>query len=130
MDARRRMVAALGVCGLTLPLPTMAQGAKVSRVGWLSLGNPNTPSPYLDAFRQGLTERGYVEGTNVVVEARMADGSRERADQMVADLVRLKVDVIVTQGSAVFSAYRQAGSTPVVMGYSGDPVEAGFVETL
>jgi putative ABC transport system substrate-binding protein len=84
----------------------------------------------LGAFKQGLRERGYVEGRNVVVEARFADGSGERADRMVDELVQSKVDVIVTQGGAVRSAYRNAGTTPVVMGYSGDPVEAKFVDSL
>lgn len=64
------------------------------------------------------------------MDARHADGSRERADQMVAALVQLNVDVIVTQGGAVLSAIRLAGTTPVVMGYSGDAVEAKFVESL
>jgi len=108
----------------------MAQSARVYRVGWISLGKSDTPSPYLDAFRQGLRKRGYVEGRNVVVEVRLSDGSRERADEMVAALVQSKVDVIVTQGGAVWSAYSRAGATPVVMGYSGDPVEAKFVESL
>jgi len=121
---------ALGACGFAASLGAIAQSTRVYRVGWISLGSPNTPSPYLDAFRQGLKERGYVEGRNVVVEARLADGSAERADQMVTELVQLKVDVIVTQGSAVRSAFRQAGATPVVMGYSGDPVAAGFVDAL
>lgn len=100
------------------------------RVGWISLGKSDASSPYLDAFRQGLKERGYVEGRNVVIDVRLADGSRERADRMVAALVQSKIDVIVTQGGAAWSAYRYAGSTPVVMGYSGDPVEAKFVESL
>ena len=108
----------------------VAQSTRVYRVGWISLGSADTPSPYLGAFKQGLKERGYVEGRNVVVEARFADGSGERADQMVVALVQSKVDVIVTQGGAVRSAYRHAGTTPVVMGYSGDPVEAKFVDTL
>jgi putative ABC transport system substrate-binding protein len=130
MKRRRQILAALGVCGLVAPFVVIAQSTRVYRVGWISLGNSDAPSPFLNAFRQGLQERGYVEGKNVVVDARLADGSRERADQMVAELVQSKVDVIVTQGGAVRSAYRRAGATPVVMGYSGDPVEAKFVETL
>jgi len=130
MEPRRQVVVALGVFGLIAPLVAFAQSTRVYRVGWISLGSPDTPSPYLDAFRQGLKEHGYVEGRNIVVEARLAHGSAERADQMVTELVQLKVDVIVTQGSAVRSAYRFAGATPVVMGYSGDPVQARFVEAL
>ena len=113
------------------PLETIAQNpSKVYRIGWISLGKSGAPSPFLDAFRQGLKERGYSEGRNVVIEARSADGSRERADQMVIALVESKVDVIVTQGGAAWSAYRYGGTTPVVIGYSGDPVEAKFVESL
>jgi putative ABC transport system substrate-binding protein len=130
MQPRRLILAALGVCALMVSLDAVAQGSRVYRVGWISLANADTPSPFLDAFKQGLKERGYVEGRNVVIEARLADGSRERADQMVAALVQSKVDVIVTQGGAVRSALRHAGTTPVVMGYSGDPVEARFVDSL
>jgi len=104
--------------------------SRAHRVGWISLARADAPSPFLDAFRQGLRERGYVEGKDFVLDVRLADGSRERADQMVAEMVRSKVAVIVTQGGAVRSAYRHAGATPVVMGYSGDPVEARFVDSL
>ena len=120
----------LGAGALAAPLATVAQAPRVHRVGWVTLAKPGGPSPFLEAFRQGLKERGYVDGRDVVVEARYAHGSRERADAMVAELVQERVDVIVAQGAAVYSAYRRAGATPVVMGYSGDPVEAKFVETL
>ena len=120
----------LGAGALAAPLATVAQAPRVHRVGWVTLAKPGGPSPFLEAFRQGLKERGYVDGRDVVVEARYADGSRERADAMVAELVQERVDVIVAQGAAVYSAYRRAGATPVVMGFSGDPVEAKFVETL
>ena len=130
MNSRRQILAALGTWLLIAPLAGIAQTTRVYRIGWISLGNSDAPSPFLDAFRQGLKERGYIEGRNVIVEARLANGSRERADQMVAALVQSKVDVIVTQGGAAWSAYRHAGTTPVVMGYSGDPVEAKFVKSL
>lgn len=131
MNGRRKaIVAAVGASVFHVPLVGIAQKTRVFRVGWISLGSPTVPSPFLSAFRQGLRERGYVEGRNVVIEARLAEGSRERADQMVTELVRSEVDVIVTQGAALRSAIRHAGTTPVVMGYSGDPVAAGFVDSL
>jgi putative ABC transport system substrate-binding protein len=102
----------------------------VYRIGWISLAKPDAPSPFLEAFRRGLRERGYVEGKDVVVEVRLSDGSLERANRMVEALVRSKADILVTQGAAAWSAYRHAGTVPVVMGYSGDPVEAKFVESL
>ncbi len=130
MSSRRQVLGTLGTLLLVAPLAGIAQSTKVYRIGWLSLGKSAVPSPFFDAFRQGLKERGYIEGRNVEVEARLADGSRERADQMVAALVQSKVDVIVTQGGAAWSAFRHAGTTPVVIGYSGDPVEAKFVNSL
>lgn len=94
------------------------------------MSKPGAPSQALGSFRRGLREAGYIEGRNIVVEAHFADGSSDRADQMVIELVKSKADIIVAQGSAAWSAYRHAGTTPVVMGYSGDPVEARFVESL
>ena len=130
MTSRRRAVVALGACALGAPFVGMAQAPRVYRIGWISLAKPGPASPFLEAFRQGLKERGYVEGRNIVIDARLADGSRERADAMVTELVQAKADVIVAQGAAVYSAYRHAGAIPVVMGFSGDPVEAKFVDSL
>jgi putative ABC transport system substrate-binding protein len=130
MLTRRQFAASLVAMPLLASGSVSAQATRVYRIGWISLGRADVPSPFLDAFRQGLKDRGYIEGKNVMVEARLADGSRERADQMVAELVRSKVDVIVTQGGAAWSAYQIAKATPVVIGYSGDPVEAKFVQSL
>jgi len=129
-NRRRQILAILGACGLIAPLAAFSQNTRMYRIGWISLAKSDAPSPFLDAFRQGIRERGYVEGKNVVIDARFADGSRERADRMVMAMVRSKVDVIVTQGGAAWSAFRHAGPTPVVIGYSGDPVEAKFVQSL
>ncbi len=130
MKSRRQILAFFGAGVLIAPFAGLAQGTKVYRVGWISLAAPDVPSPFLIAFREGMKERGYVEGKNVALEVRLADGSHERADQMVAELARSKVDVIVSQGAAAWSAFRHAGTTPVVIGYSGDPVEAKFVKSL
>ena len=130
MNAHRRALAASAALAILAPRAALAQAPRVYRIGWISLGNSESPSPFLEAFRQGLRDRGYVEGRNVVIDVGQADGSRDRADQMVATMVRERADVIVTQGGAMWSAYRQARATPVVMGYSGDPVEAKFVESL
>lgn len=130
MNTRRQMLLAFGAGVLIAPLGGIAQSPRVYRVGWISLAKSDAPSPFLDAFQQGLEERGYIAGKNIVIDARLADGSRDRADEMVAALVRSRVDVIVTQGSAAWSAHRHAGATPVVIGYSGDPLEARFVKSL
>jgi putative ABC transport system substrate-binding protein len=129
MNTRRKLIFALTAAAL-LPRGAAAQPAKVFRVGWISMAKPGAPSLFFDAFRQGLREFGYIDGRNLILDARWADGSRERADQMVVELAQWKADVIVTQGGATLSAIRHAGTIPVVMGYSGDPVEAKFVASF
>src|SRR5882672_8967509 len=90
---------ALGL--LTAPLPATAQQpTKVYRIGRLSAGPPSEPSPGLEAFRQGLRDLGYVEGQNLVIEDRHAEGNPERLRDLAAELVRLKVDVIVAGGGS------------------------------
>ncbi len=116
------------------PLPAEAQQAgKVHRIGFLRFfpGPPTTPIHI--AFRQGLRELGYVEGQNVVIEHRWAKGKRERLPDLAAELVGLKVDVIVTtpSPSAIRAAQRATRTIPIVMaGANVDPVEAGFVVSL
>ena len=129
MNKRRKLIFALAV-GALLPAFAAAQPARAFRVGWISMAKPGIPSANFDAFRQGLREFGYVEGRNLILDARWADGSRERADQMVMELAQSKADVIVTQGGATRSAYHHAGTIPVVMGFSGDPVEAKFIASF
>jgi putative ABC transport system substrate-binding protein len=108
--------------------PAEAQkSAKVARIGFLT--PESRTSGRFEAFRQGLRDLGYVEGKNIVVEHRGSeDGSRQV--ELATELVREKVDVIVTQGRATFSAKDAAGSVPIVFGISGDPVEAGLVSSL
>ncbi|HEY7322879.1 MAG TPA: ABC transporter substrate-binding protein [Candidatus Binatia bacterium] len=105
------------------------QQAKIPRIGYPVTG---TGSPERrDAFRQGLRELGYVEGKNIVIEFRSADGKLERLPAIAADLVHLKVDVIVSAGSTVTRAAKQATATiPIVMTQDNDPVGDGFVASL
>jgi ABC-type uncharacterized transport system substrate-binding protein len=129
MIGRREWLAALGVGTLGVPVPLFAQQPAPSRVGWISLDRADG-SPFFEPFRAGLRDLGRVEGRDLSIETRWAEGSRERLDLMAAELVKSKPHVIVTQGAAVH-AVRKAGATmPIVFGFSGDPVEAGFVETL
>jgi len=116
---------------LSAPLATQAQPKKVARVGWISIGSPSTASStFLDALREGMRELGYVEGQNLVIEARWAEGTADRSDALVGELVRLKVDVMVAQGPTIYAAHKAARTTPVVFGFSGDPIEAGFVASF
>ena len=105
------------------------QAAKVPRIGLLRIGSP--PNPFLEAFRQGLKELGYIEGKNITIEYRWAEGKEDRLPDLAADLVRLKVDVIAVGGSTAILAVMKATRTiPVVMGAASDPVGSGFVASL
>jgi len=104
-----------------------AQPAKVYRIAYIAAASG--PSPFYEAFRQGLADLGYVEGQNIVVEYRSSE-NRERLPALVSEVVQLKVDAIVTQGPAARSIGTATGNIPVVFGFSGDPVEAGFVASL
>jgi len=107
------------------------QATKIPRIGFLSSLSPATVSARMDAFRQGLRELGYVEGKNMVIEYRWAEGTIDRLPDLAAELVRLKVDVIVTGGPAVNPSAKNATSTiPIVMSFDNDPVGNGYAASL
>jgi putative ABC transport system substrate-binding protein len=118
---------------LIVPLAADAQPVgKVSRIGLLTSG-PASPASTLalEAFRAGLRDLGYVEGQNIVLEQRRAEGSEARARELAAELVQLPVDVLVTGGPPAIRAAQQATRTiPIVMAGSGDPVAAGWIASL
>jgi putative ABC transport system substrate-binding protein len=118
---------------LVVPLATAAQQATtVYRIGRLSPGPPlPEPDRREAAFRQGLRDLGYVEGHNLVLVYRYAEGNADRLHEMAAELVRLKADVLVAEGLAATRAAQHATHTlPIVMTGTPDPVEAGFVASL
>jgi putative ABC transport system substrate-binding protein len=126
-----RIILALGL--LVAPLAGDAQPAThVYRIGRLSSGNPPAgPDPSMEAFRQGLRDLGYVEGRNLILESRYAEGSEERLRELAVELVRLSVEVIVAPGTAAIRAAQHATRTiPIVMAGSYDPVVEGFVTSL
>ena len=127
MNNRRKLIIALGANALTAPFGSFAQQqGKVWRVGFLSPTSANT-----NAFLKRMLELGYVEGKNLVIEWRFADGKLERLPGLAAELVQLKVDVIVVQSSPAISAAQKATTAiPIVMTSSGDPVRSGFVKSL
>ncbi len=107
------------------------QPKKVPRIGFLTATSPSAVSARTEAFRQGLRELGYVEGKNIVIELRSAEGKLDRVSELAAELVRLNVDVIVTAGSASTRPAKEATVTiPIVMGFDNDPVGSGFVASL
>ncbi len=130
MNNRRKLVIAFGA-GALLPRWAAAQTSKVWRIGWISNDRGSSNAPMFAAFREGLRDLGYVEGRNLVIDARWGEGSNERLEQLAVELVNSKPDVIVTQGGPATHPVIRAGATmPVVFGYSGDPVEAGVVSSL
>ena len=124
-------IVAFGVLA-TPPLASEAQQpAKVVRIGYLSPLSASADAAQSAAFRQGLHDLGYVEDRNVVIEARYADGRFDRLPELAAELVRLRVDVIVGAPTPAVRAAQQATRTiPIVMAFSGDPVGEGFVTGL
>ena len=117
---------------LTAALPSLAQQAgKIPRIGYLTGATPDGQAARIEAFRQGLRELGYVEGKNIVIEYRYAEGKLDRLPALAAELVRLKVDVIVTGGGVITRATKEATVTiPIVMTNDSDPVADGFVASL
>src|SRR5262245_41461737 len=109
------------------------QPKKVARIGYLSSFEPATESTRSELFRKTLRERGYIEGQNIAVEYRYAEGKRDRYPELVAELVRLKVDIILVSGGVgpVLAAKNATKTIPIVMAaLPADPVEAGLVESL
>jgi putative ABC transport system substrate-binding protein len=106
------------------------QPKKIARVGWLTIGSQSMIPERYDAFRQGLRDLGYIEGQNIVIERTNAGGKLDRLADAAAELVHLKVDVIVTTGTTAVFAAKQATSTiPIVM-TTGDPLATGIITSL
>src|SRR5438105_3870550 len=107
------------------------QPKKVHRIGFLSAASRSAIATRTEAFRQGLRELGYVEGKNIVIEWRSAEGKLDRLSELAAELVRLKVDVIVTGGPLPTRAAKEATVTlPIIMAFNNDPVGLGFIRSL
>jgi putative ABC transport system substrate-binding protein len=128
----RRLMLATLASALVTPLVVVAQTPRsIYRIGVLEVVQVAANAANLGAFRQGLRELGYVEGQNVVIEYRSADGRAERFPDLANELVRLQVDVIVTRGTpAVMAAKAATARIPIVMASSGDPLGTGIVTSL
>ena len=129
-----RKICCLALAALLSALCSFAeaqQAKKVHRIGFLGATSPSAISARLDAFRQGLRELGYVEGKNILIEYRYAEGKLDRLPALAAELVGLKVDVIVLAGPASIRPAKEATNTiPIVMANDADPVGSGVVASL
>ncbi|MGA7331099.1 MAG: ABC transporter substrate-binding protein [Pseudolabrys sp.] len=129
---RRNFIRLLGGAAVAWPLAARAQQVgKTPQIGYLGVSSPSLEPHYVEAFRQKLRELGHVEGKNIAIEYRWAEGQDDRLPNLASELVRLKPDVIVTTGTPGAVAAMQATKTiPIVMASSADPVGSGLVASL
>jgi putative ABC transport system substrate-binding protein len=130
LGSRRAFLATMSF-SLLATLAAEAQARKMWRIGYLDQGSADGNKPYVEAFQQGLRDLGWVEGKNIAIEARFAEGKADRLPALAAELVRLKVDLIATSSTPAALAAKQATTTiPIVIGFAADPVGSGIVRSL
>jgi putative tryptophan/tyrosine transport system substrate-binding protein len=130
MTTRREIIIALAAAAITPPLTAFGQQppVKIARVGWLSY--LSAPDPGLALLREGLEGLGYVEGKSYVIVARFANDDFNQLPRLVEELAAERVDVIVSRGPSAFFTKSVRSRIPVVFAFSGDPIEAGFADSL
>jgi putative ABC transport system substrate-binding protein len=129
MDRRAFLIFAASVTGLP-QIATAQNSPRTIKIGWLTAQQEASLTPYLAAMRQGFTELGYVEGQNLLIDYRFGDDQLERVPGLAADLVKSGVQLIVAQGAAVSELAKLSLPIPIVYIFSGDPVAAGFADSL
>jgi len=129
---RRNLLIALGLAPLAAPLAALAQQkGKIWRIGFLSSASASSYAHRVEALRAGLRDLGYVEGRNIAIEFRWAEGNYERLAEFAMELVRLKVDIILTHGTPGAQAAKKATTTiPIIVSAVSDPVATGLVASL
>jgi len=129
---RRHFIQVIGGMAMACPFVLHAQPlAKLARIGFLGSASAPGSAKSVEALRTGLRDLGYVEGKNIVIEFRWAEGRYDRLSALIAELIRLKVDLIVTHGTPGTRAAKKATSTiPIVMAISGDAIATGLVTSL
>jgi putative tryptophan/tyrosine transport system substrate-binding protein len=133
MGRKTVIVLLVGLAFVSVYLAEAQQTNRVPRIGWLVTGVPSSSSSALtlEAFRQGLRDFGYIEGKNIQIESRYAEGKLDHLPSLVAELVQLKVDVLISGTLVAIRAAKQATNTiPIVMVLSVDPVATGLVDSL
>ena len=127
---RREFIAFIGSTAIAWPLAVRAQQPPMPVIGFLRSASLANAGPLVTAFRQGLKESGYVEGHNIVIEFRSAEGHNDELPQLVAELLRLPVAVIVCNVTAASAAKAITSNVPIVFATGDDPVAEGLVTSL
>jgi putative ABC transport system substrate-binding protein len=127
---RREFITLLGGAGVAWPVTARAQPARMPTIGFLGASTPSGWSHWVAAFERRLRELGWIEGRTVAIEYRWAEGRTERYTEIAAEFVRLKVEVIVTVGSAVLAAKQATSAIPIVFAVAVDPLGSGLVANL
>jgi len=131
VTVNRRTLLASTLSLAALPRQVIAESAqKMARIGWVTAQQASSLTPYVEAFRSGLADLGYVEGRNLTLVLRYGDDHLERVPELVEGLIRIPVDLIVSQGAAGVLINKLELPVPVVYAFSGDPVVAGFADSL
>jgi putative ABC transport system substrate-binding protein len=127
----QRRTLLISAIAAALPEFAVAETAqRLARIGWVTAQQASSLTPYVEAFRSGLADLGYIEGRNLILVLRYGDDNLERVPELAAELVRVPVDLIVSQGAADVLINKLDLPVPVVYAFSGDPVAAGFAESL
>src|SRR5262245_50663713 len=128
---RRDFITLFGGAAAAWPLPAQAQPAKVARIGFLGLVSSSSHASRVAAFRAGLRDLGWIEGRNLLIEFRWAEGNYDRLTALAEELLRLNIDVLVSHGAAGALAAKKATSTiPIVITAVGDMLALGLVSSL
>lgn len=129
MHSRRKFLTITSTVAVAMAFPAMAQQTPF-KVGWIAPSTASNNALFLDALRLGLRDLGYIEGKNLILDARAGDNSAARVDALVAELIATKPHVIVALGPTAYAVRRLTKDIPVVFGFSGDPVQAGFAQSF
>ena len=131
MTTRRKILLGLGFGTLSVAIPSLAQqSGKVPRVAFLAVGSPKSTGALFDKFKKGLRDLGYIEGMNIVIEVRWAEGKEERLSGLAAELIALKPDVLVGNAVAIRAIKQLTKTIPIVVTKFADPVGSGWIASL